>query len=562
MKPLHPTSRLARSVPPWALASTFALMLAACGGGGGSSTTSTPVAAKGTFTAGFTDAPSADYQNVWVTISEIDFHADLDASPSDPAWLKYPLPAPVTINLAALNHGNFQDVFQDIELPVGVYQQVRLMLVDDEAALTASASAAGLAYNDQVDYLDAGNSLQHAPLELVGPRRGIGVFGTFTVAANANLHLIFDFDLDDDVVRFPDELAGSAAFTLKPHSLRYFDMAEVGAITGTVDPGKLAAQDASGAYDLVIKAEVPDSTGAYHVVARATTVDPVTGAFTLFPLPMGGQQTRNFDVLIRGRNMDTTIVKSVPVATGTSPTNHPTVIANGAIPVNLDAEYTVNLASAANPTGTWVDFYQTLPASGEIPYEVRFRHVNPFTGLIDVGFPLSSGNIYAGTYVANGMPTFTGMVPAQGAGGFGAVADAIQYVPSAPIGVTPGASSITLPQLSINSAVAAAAGTITLNVTTATPGRYDRAQLVIARYGEIVDTVAVDPTILAGSGGAVSVSNLPAGTSASPDKAAFYYGYLRVWKTTSAGTRAHVVPILDFADFRTQNAATLSVTLP
>lgn len=543
-----------------ALACAFALALAACGGGGSSSGTST--IASGSLTAGVTDAPSADFQNVWVTIREIDLHSDPSASPSDPAWTSFPVSPPVSVNLAALDHGNFQDVLSRISLPAGTYRQIRLMLVDDDAALAASAVAAGLTWNDQVDYLDGTGTMQHAPLELVGPRQGIGVFGSFTVAPGADLHLVFDFDLDDDIVRFPDELGGLPAFTLKPHSMRVFDLADAGAITGTVDPSQLAAQNAGGAYNLVIKAEVPSADGTRHVVARATGVDPVTGAFTLFPLPMAGQATRNFDVLIRGRNMDTTIVAAVPVSAGTTPSMNPTAVSSAVIPVHLDSEYSANLATAADPTGTWVDFYQTVTALGAMPYEVRFRHVNPFTGLIDIGFPLSAGNVYFGTYVAGSAPVFASAAPAQGTGSFSAVADAIQYTASAPVAVSSASSSITFPRLAIDSTVAAASGTLQVNISTATPGRFDRAQLVIARYGEIVDTVAVNPAILSGSGGTVTVTNLPAGTAAAPDKAAFYYAYLRVWKTTVLGTRVKVIPVLAFADFRTQSAATLGAQLP
>jgi hypothetical protein len=542
------------------LSCVFALALAACGGGGSGSGTATT--AGGSFSAGVTDAPSADYQNVWVTIREIDLHTDPGASPSDPAWVSFPLSPAITVNLASLDHGNFQDVLSQISIPAGTYKQIRLMLVDDDAALTTSAVGAGLTWNDQVDYLDNTNTMRHAPLELVGPRQGIGVFGTFTVVANTDLHLVFDFDLDDDIVRFADELTGLPAFTLKPHSLRVFDLADAGAITGTVDPSQLAAQNASGAYNLVIKAEVPSADGTRHVVARATGVNPTTGAFTLFPLPMGGQSMRNFDVLIRGRNMDTTIVAAVAVASGTTPSSGPTVLSTAVIPIHLDSEYTTKLSAAADPTGEWVDFYQTVTALNTIPYEVRFRHVNPFNGLIDVGFPLSAGNVYYGNYVAGGAPTFASAAPAQGIGGFSAVADAIQYAASAPVAVTSAASSIAFPQLAIDSTVAAASGTIQVNIATGTPGRFDRAQLVIARYGEIVDTVAVNPAILSGSGGTVTVANLPAGTTATPDKAAFYYAYLRVWKTTVLGTRVRVIPVLAFADFRTQNAATLGVQLP
>jgi hypothetical protein len=209
-----------------------------------------------------------------------------------------------------------------------------------------------------------------------------------------------------------------------------------------------------------------------------------------------------------------------------------------------------------------MDFFQTVGALNAIPYEVRFRHVNPFTGLIDIGFPLSAGNVFYGSYVAGGAPTWQSTAPAQGQGHFSAVAGAIQYAASAPVDVSSTSSSITVPQLAIDSSVAAASGTLSVNVTTTTPGRFDKAELVIARYGEIVNTMAVDPAILSGSGGTIIMPNLPAGTAAMPDNAAFYYGYLRVWKTTLLGTRVHVIPIVTFADFRVQSAASLSATLP
>jgi len=160
------------------------------------------------------------------------------------------------------------------------------------------------------------------------------------------------------------------------------------------------------------------------------------------------------------------------------------------------------------------------------------------------------------------MPTLQALTPTQGQGSFAAVADAIQYAPSAAIAVSSAANALTIPQLAIDGAVAAAAGTITVNVTNATAGKYDRAQLVVARYGEIVDAVALDPAMLSGTSGSVTMPNLPAGTTATPDKAAFYYGFVRVWKSTNHGVRVHVLPITTYADFRTSNAATWSVMLP
>jgi Domain of unknown function (DUF4382) len=545
----------------WGGSAAMLLALVACGGGGGGS--AGQVGPTGAATVAVTDAPNADYRNVWVTLSEIAFHRRDDASPTDVDWLAYPLTSPVTVNLATLGRGNFQDVFQDIRLPVGIYRQIRLRLVDDDAPLAASAQAAGLAYNDQVDYLDGTNTLQHAPLELVGPRQGIGIFGTFTVDSAAPLHLVLDFDLEHDVVRFPDEVGGGPAFTLKPHALRYFDLSHVGAIAGTVDPAMLAAQNAAGAYELVVKAEVPSADGTRHVVTRATGVDPVTGAFTLFPLPIPtGSNARTFDVVVRGRNMDTVVVKGVPVTAGTSPASGATVLSASPLPIHLDTEYTATLSAPSDPTGSWLDFYQTLPGAGELPYEIRFRHVNPFTGGLDMPFPLSAGPLWSGTYVPGGAPALQSSVPVQGVGAFDAVADAIQYAASPAVPVAAGASGLAFPTLTVDGTVAAATGAIAVRIAVATPSAWDHGDIVVSRYGEIVDTVAIPAGVLSGAGGTVSVPNLPAGTSASPDHAAFYYAYVRVWKTASPVRKVHVVPVAAFADFRTQSSATLSVMLP
>jgi hypothetical protein len=563
-RPGHARRRSLFSFAAGSLVVATAATLVACGGGDSGSTVA-PVAATGLVSVAVTDAPTSDFQKVWITIREIRFHRLDFAHPEDRDWLRYPLAQPVTVDLAQLSNGNLAEVFGDLRLPVGVYRQIRLMLVDDDAPLTTSAQAAGLQFNDQVDYIDASGTARVASLELGGVREGVGVFGTFTVTADKTLRLVLDFDIDHDVVRFPDFDSGSvrSAFTLKP-ALRYFDLDASAAIVGRVDTTALASQaNPNGAFNLVIKAEELAADGSRHVVARATTVRP-DGSFTLFPLHVpAAVGSRKFDVVIRGRNMETTIVREVPAVKGTTPANNPTVVAASPLPLPASTEYTVTLATPASPTGSWVNFFQTLPGADEVPYEVRFRHVNPFTGDIGLPFPLSAGGLRVGTYVAGGNPTLAAVVPQQGAGGFAARAGAPQYVASGFVGVLPptsgGGTPITLPALGVDSAVATP-GAIDLNVTTLTAGRFDQGQFVVSRFGMIVNSQPIDH--LLASGGTARMSNLPAGSEARVNPTAVYYAYLRLWNSNTPLVRPRVVPVIGFADLRTTNAASLNVTLP
>jgi hypothetical protein len=543
----------------------LAFSLAGCGGGGGDSGTLPPVQPTGLVSVAVTDAPSADFDKVWVTIREIRFHKLDFAHPEDRDWLAYPLAQPVTVDLAQLSNGNLAQVFNNITLPVGTYKQIRLMLVDDDAPLVASAQAAGLQYNGQVNYTDGSGNARVAPLEIGAVREGIGVFGTFTVTAGKTLRLVLDFDIDHDVIRVPDLIPGNgqSAFTLKP-GLRYFDLDTSAAIVGRIDPANLASQaNPNGAYNLVIKAEELTADGTRRVVARATTIKP-DGSFTLFPLDVpANAASKTYDIVVRGRNMETIIVRDVPATKGTTPTSNPTQLSAAPLPLTLGAEYTVSLNAPLAPTGGWLNFFQTLPGASEVPYEVRFRHVNPFTGDLTVPFPLSAGSLRVGSYVAGGSPTLAPVVPQQGAGAFAVRAGALQYAPSSFTAVLPPSSgsnsSVTLPALNVDTAVATP-GAITFNVNTLTPGRFDKGQVVVARYGMIVNTQSID-SVLA-SGGAVTMSNLPAGSAAKSNPGAVYYAYLRVWNSSTPNIRPRIVPVLSFADLRTSSSAAMNVTVP
>jgi len=540
------------------------LALSACGGGGGGSA-ATPT---GTAAVQVTDAPSKDFDHVWVTISELRFHTSNAVAANDPGWLKFPLATPITVDLAALTNGALASAFSGVTLPVGTYQQIRMILVPDNANLAASALAAGLTYNDQVNWTNSLGVGQVAPLEIPRPVEGIALNGSFTVAANTTLQLAVDFDIGHDVVRFLHN--GNSAFTLKPN-LQYFDLSQVGAINGAVATTSLCTTTTTGcAYNLVIKAEQLSADGSHHVATRYTTTRP-DGSFTLYPVRVpAGQTSVNVDVLVRGRNMDTILVRNVPVTAGSTPSTGATSIATLAspLPLTIDTEFTANASAGINPTGAWVNFYQTLPGTGEVPYEVRYRHVNPFTGVFTDPIPLSTGPVQLGSYVAGATPTLVSTPVAQGNGNFLVYAGAPDYTRTAAtsgtlMGTAGATPTFTLPAtLSVNSAVATA-NSLSGTITQAVANTYDSGYLVVVRMGTIVDTIPLASVLTAngGTGGSFSVGNLPGGSTASPLPSAYYYVYARVWNSTAPATTTRRIDFSGYADLRTGNATGINATL-
>ncbi|SPE31729.1 conserved exported hypothetical protein [Burkholderiales bacterium] len=560
--------------PLLSIAVAAALGLAGCGGGnssGGGSTTPT-----GTVNVQVTDAPTKDFDHVWVTIQEIRFHTSNAVAADDPGWLKYPLATPVTVDLAALNNGSLAPVFDGLTLPVATYQQIRLVLVSDAANLSSSAQAQGLTYNDQVNWTDSTGTSHIAPLVIPAPTKGIGINGTFTVpASGAALNLVLDFDVGHDVVKFMH--GGNSAYTLKPN-LQYFDLSQVGAVNGQVDlthvcPASTPPTPAptTCAYNFVIKAEQMSADGTHHEATRFTTIRP-DGSFTLYPVRVlgSGRILSTIDVLVRGRNMDTVLVRNVPVTAGTSPTSNPTILSTTPLPLTIDTEYTANENPAApvSPTGAWVNFYQTLSATGlpEVPYEVRYRHINPFTGVFTDDIPLSTGPIQFGSYVAAGSPTLATNTPVQGNGGFLVFAGAPDYTrtEASTDPLTPGASPVlfTMPTLTVNSTVATA-DSISGNISQATAGKYNTGFVVVVRLGTIVSTIPIDSVLTAnaGAGGPFTVSNLPGGSATQSLPGAYYYLYAVVWNTANPLTTLQLTDFSGYANLTSASATGLNVTL-
>jgi len=509
-------------------------ILHACGGGGATAT--------GIATVSLTDAPG-DFDHVYITVKDIWFHTSDTAGPDDGGWRRTLLAAPVTVDLIALSNGVIgSPIWGNITLPVGNYQQIRLVLAGTEDALTASAFGSGLTYNNE---LKVSGDTTHYPLRIPDALHGIRLAGIFHITNGGVLRLAIDFDTGHDVVDILRN--GSTEYLLKPR-LTYCDLDDAGAIVGSIDPVSAATDTTSSHF--VIKAEqVNDPLNPqYHVVKRWTSVNPVTGKFVLYPLKPG-----KYDVVLRGLGYQTVIAKGVPATNGTTPITV-TPISMITMTVATNPDYTVG-ASITSPTGAWVNFYQTLQGAGEIPYEIRFRHLNPITGQFS-GFKLSADQVWVGTYSSGAISGLTLTAPQEGAGKFNAFADAILYdrstVPQLISSVTPtpvslGAINPTAP------AVSRSIGGM-INVPSMGMGMMNNGVFFAVHGGMIVNTISVNAQM--SGGGSYTMTNLPGGSTTTQLAGAFYGVEALGWSPTALG-----IGIPRVADLRTGNDTNVNMQM-
>jgi len=505
----------------------IALIMAACGS---SKDTSSSSAASGNVSIALTDAPAFGYDHVWITVNDIRFHASDTAGPGDGGWRKYPLDAPVTVDLLTLANGTTQTVWNALSLPTGQYQQIRLHL----APTFAQNPPAGHEFFNEV--VVGANTY---PLRIPDAQHGIMLAGSFAVVEGGTLRLAIDFDAGNDVVDARHN--GVIEYVLKPR-LAYFDLDDSGAILGRIDA---IASGMAQTARFVIKAEQVGSLSTnndVYTVRRATTVK-ADGSFILYPLKPG-----NYDIVMRGVNYQTVILRNVPVVKGSSPVAGATVIPQITMNAASTPDYSVR-ASIVSPTGAWIDFYQTLPGESA-SHQIRFRHFNPFTGAFS-GFLMSSDSVRVGLY-STGTVTLAATTPVEGNGGYRAAADTILYdrgpfsmitstmtgtVVFSALNVQPPAST-----RSISGSIVMSAGMM---------NQMDTGILFAVRGGMVVNTMSINGLI--GQGGAYTMLNLPGGTVAQPRPGAVYGVEAVGWSAMSPTTvRALAVPAI--ADLRTSNA--------
>ncbi len=407
--------------------------------------------------------------------------------------------------------------------------------------------------------------------------------GTTTTGSSTTTIASFTINMDGgrDLVPFTYASTPTTGILLSSHASAY-DLSQVGGISGTLTLTNLTGYSAvSGLPDIQASAEILSADGTRHEVVLSTPVNS-DGTFLLYPLPTSSSTPAYYDVVIHGGGIATIIIKNVELTLGTTTTaltaaTVPTTdtstsvetvtapslstVAIGALIPRAATTYTANVAtSAANPlpAGALVAFYQTLTASGEVPYVIESSPIDPFNQVLFTPQVLSTGTVDSGTYVASGETvTVVSSAPTQGAGKYVVAGTAPNYADGAltPLVAAPASgtnpATVTVPGLSLGSGASAAS--IVATVTPATAGKYNQGELLISHEGALVSSVPLNAVLA--QGGNVSVS-APAGTGSS-----YYYVSVRVWNSSNPSGTLSRQWYPSIVDLRSSTSGSIALTI-
>ena len=408
------------------------------------------------------------------------------------------------------------------------------------------------------------------------------------------------FDGGSDLVPF-NFASGSSAILLSAHGAAY-DLSLAGGISGQLSLSYITTST-SGLPDIRVSAQTLSADGTRHIIVSATTVHS-DGSFLLYPLATNSSTTSplTYDVVIHGPGIATIIVKGVqvprsssssgstttttspattttttpiygtttgtstttPTSSSTSTTNNANVnaVSIGTLTPRVATSYAANIATAPGaplPAGAVMNFYQTLGGKDEVPYVIESSPIDPFNQVLFADQALSPTTIDSGTWSTNGTVTIVSAAPAEGAGTYKVAAVAPGFSdgaldPKATVSAPKsGTASVVVPTLQLGAG--ATAGSLAATVIATTPGKYDQGELLVSHDGVLVAAATLDAVLTQGTGGIVTVANLPSGT---PD--AVYYVTIRAWKSTDPGGSVRRQWYPQTIDLRTSTSG--SIALP
>jgi hypothetical protein len=385
----------------------ISIVLVRCGG-------SSTVAGMGADSVTISDPPSCTNQftHVYVTVTGVTAHTSASAGPTDAGWQnltsQLSTSNPVQLDLLNLSASGTQQPIEcllkqlgsDQSLPVGSYQQIRLMLANNGASLPSgmsnNCSAAGSGVVDCVE----DSSGHWYPLDLssqdqtglkIPPGQIMG--GPINVATGKTVDININFNTCSSLVADP----ANNSYRLKPTLTASQVSPNTSGVSGTVVSGTVVTSPslsvtagATGIADATVNLELP-STGPTDSVNGGASTDTIfdtavtdsNGNFYFCPL---SAESGGLDVVAdapaqsSGTTAGATIIKGVPNG---AKLNVPIVTQGGT--TNSPGTFTVTL-NATSPTASG--------ATGTFPVDIDLfpMQLTASTGGYEFIVPLLNGS--------------------------------------------------------------------------------------------------------------------------------------------------------------------------
>lgn len=192
------------------------LLLAACGD---------DEPRTGHLTLGVTDAPVDSATKVVVVFTGV------EVKPQDGDAVKFEYDEPRSIDLLALEGGGSEIILDNVEVPAGGYNWVRLQVTAAEDGVLDS-------------FIELDDGSQHELEVPSGAETGLKLVSGFGVPAGGAAAFTIDFDLRKSV---HEPMDAADSYKLRP-ALRIVDNAQAGAIAGTVAPTLIALDCSPAVY--------------------------------------------------------------------------------------------------------------------------------------------------------------------------------------------------------------------------------------------------------------------------------------------------------------------------
>ena len=337
--------------------------------GGSSSNTMGP--GMGTINVSFSDPPSCmppngQFVHVYLTVRSVQAHIDPNATDGSSGWQELaPQLASQPMQIDLFSKPQTTCVLAQLgsaSLPVGSYQQIRLLLVSNSpaagSALPANNACAGNGFNCVVLGDTTIHELQLSSQDNTGLKIPPGqiVGGPINVTAGQSVDLNIDFNACASIVQ-----EGNGQFRLKPVLTAGQVSTKSSGISGQVVDASTMASIAGGT--VIVALEQPGGSNA-DVIFMQTAADSA-GNFNFCPLPMAGV----FDVVVVAINgagvaYNATVATGVPGGTnlGAIPLIAETGLSAG--PATLQGFITATTGSAVASIDASVSALQAVTPGG------------------------------------------------------------------------------------------------------------------------------------------------------------------------------------------------------